>query len=151
MPESFTGPYANRLDGLCKSHVSLAKNEEILVQGNIYLAPGGHQLTFSSDPNGRPLLHVNRSDESHMYKPSVDITFKSAAEHYHGKIMAIVMTGMGSDGKDGARALKYKGATIVIQDQASSVVYGMPMAIEKAGLADIQLSLLDIADLISGN
>ena len=119
--------------------------------GNIYLAPGGHQLTFASDSNGRPKLQVNRSDESYMYKPSVDVTFKSAADSYHGRILAIVMTGMGSDGREGARDLKRTGANIVIQDQASSVVYGMPMAIEKAGLADIQLSLLDIVELVSGN
>jgi two-component system chemotaxis response regulator CheB len=151
MPESFTGPFAERLNSICKVNVLLANNADVIKSGYIYLAPGGHQLTFSVNINGQPSLQVNRSDESLTYKPCVDVTFKSAAEQFHGKIMAIVMTGMGSDGKEGARVLKSKGATIVAQDQESSTVYGMPMAIEKAGLADMQLSLNEIAGLISGS
>ena len=151
MPESFTGAYARRLDGLCKNHVCLAEDGQLMHQGTIYLAPGGHQLTFLPDVQRRPKIRIKRADDSMLYKPCIDLTFKSAAELNIGKILAIIMTGMGSDGREGSRALRSRGATIIAQDQASSDIYGMPMAIAKAGLADVQLSLVEIAILISGN
>jgi len=151
MPESFTGAYARRLDSLCRNHVCLAEDGQLVRQGTIYLAPGGHQLTLLPDIQGRSKMSVKRSDDSMLYKPCIDLTFKSASELNIGKIMAIIMTGMGADGKEGSRALRSKGATIIAQDEASSDIYGMPMAVAKAGLADIQLSLIEIAVLISGN
>ena len=151
MPESFTGAYARRLDSLCRNHVCLAEDGQLLQAGTIYLAPGGHQLSLLPDVQGRPKISIKRSDDSMLYKPCIDSTFKSAAELNIGKIMAIIMTGMGADGREGSRALRARGATIVAQDEASSDIYGMPMAVAKAGLADVQLSLIEIAILISGN
>ena len=151
MPESFTGPFSQRLDSISKVSVMLAEDGERIKNGNVYLAPGGHQLKFISASDGSLSLDVKRSDESQTYKPCVDISFKSASENCNGKILAIVLTGMGSDGMDGAKYLKASGATVIAQDQASSVVYGMPMSIAKAGLADAQLSLAEIAGMLSGN
>lgn len=150
MPESFTGPFSDRLDKLCTVNVSLASDGELIQSGNIYIAPGGHQLTFNKGVNGRLSLSVKRSDSNETYKPSVDVTFKSAAELTDANVAAFILTGMGSDGKEGARALKSKGATIITQDEESSIVYGMPMVVKKAGLSDAELSLGSIATLISG-
>jgi len=83
-------------------------------------------------------------DERLNYKPCVDITFGSAAKSYGDKVLAVVLTGMGADGREGARLLKQGGSAIWAQDEASCVIYGMPMAIVKAELADAIYSLDDI-------
>ena len=150
MPESFTGPFSQRLDAISKIDVSLAKDGDIVMPGHVYIAPGAHQLKFSRAVDGKLLLDVKRSDDSYTYKPCVDVSFKSAAEICSENTLAIVLTGMGSDGKNGAKDLKSSGAKIIAQDEASSIVYGMPMSIAKAGLCDVQLSLTDIAKMVSG-
>lgn len=149
MPESFTGPFADRLNKVSNVDVHLAKNGESLKSGCVYVTPGGHQLKFMSDNNGSISLSVKRSGEEHTYKPCIDVSFKSAAESVDGKILAVVLTGMGSDGMEGARELKKKDVTIIVQDKESSVVYGMPMMVAKAGLADIQLGADEIAKLLA--
>jgi len=83
-----------------------------------------------------------------IYRPSLDVTFASAARHYGGRVLALVLTGMGADGREGARALKARGATVWAQDEASCVVYGMPMAVFEAGLADALIPLGVITDRI---
>jgi len=150
MPESFTGPFAERLNDASKVNVVLAKDAEKLTNGYVYIAPGGHQLTFSSGWSNSITFSIKRSSPEFTYKPCIDVTFKSAAEKVDGKILAVVLTGMGSDGMEGARELKQKDSTIVVQDMESSVVYGMPMMVAKAGLADIQLSSGNIAKLLAG-
>jgi two-component system chemotaxis response regulator CheB len=85
-----------------------------------------------------------------IYKPSVDLTFGSAARALGGDCLAVVLTGMGSDGTDGARLLKTRGGTVWSQDEASSVVYGMPYSVAKAGLTDRVLALDDIGEALRG-
>jgi two-component system chemotaxis response regulator CheB len=150
MPESFTGPFAERLNEVSRLNVGLAKNGDILSERHVYIAPGGHQLTFANYNNGKLSLSVKRSGNEYNYKPCIDVTFKSAAMTLDGKIMAIVLTGMGSDGTDGVRDLKRNDATVIVQDKESSVVYGMPMMVVKAGLADLELDAGDIASLLAG-
>ncbi len=79
------------------------------------------------------------------FKPSVDITFGTAAKVFNDKVLAIVLTGMGSDGREGARLLKQSGSRIWAQDEASCVVYGMPQAVTAAGLTDLEVALSDVA------
>jgi two-component system chemotaxis response regulator CheB len=89
-------------------------------------------------------LHVEDGDPSQTYKPCVDLTFSSIARVCPAETLAIILTGMGSDGRDGCQAIKQLGGTIWAQDQASSTIYGMPMAVAKAGLAD---KILDVSDI----
>jgi len=95
--------------------------------------------------SNRTLRVFEDNSERISYKPSVDVTFASAAKAYQGDVLAIVLTGMGADGRDGARMLKQTGATIWAQDEKSCVVYGMPQAIANAGLASENLALDDVA------
>lgn len=140
MPASFTAAFAERLDKLCKINVKLAEDGDALKPGQALLAPGGQQLMLD-----RGRVKVVDGDDRVNYKPCVDITFASAAKHYPGKALGIVLTGMGSDGKDGAALMKETGSSIWAQDQQTCVIYGMPMAIAKANLADAILPLDDIA------
>ncbi len=140
MPASFTPAFAERLNGLCRIRVAEAHEGDSLRSGEALLAPGGRQLMVAK--GGR--VHVIDGDDRVNYKPCVDITFGSAARHYGGDVLALVLTGMGSDGCEGARLLKQAGATVWAQDEASSVIYGMPMAVARAGLADEILPLNQI-------
>lgn len=140
MPENFTKALAERLNKQCAIRVMEAGNGDSLQAGHVYIAPGGHQLILS----GRGTLKVLPGDERLNYKPSVDITFASAASQFSGAVLGIILTGMGADGCEGARLLKQHGAVIWGQDQASCVVYGMPKAIAVAGLTDEVLPLTQI-------
>lgn len=139
MPASFTRAFAERLDRLCRISVSEAVDGDALRPGHAYLAPGGMQMMLEG--RGQGSIRILPGDERLHYKPSVDVTFGSAANEYGARVLGIVLTGMGSDGREGARMLKGKGARIWVQDEASCVIYGMPMAVSKAGLASEELSL----------
>lgn len=141
MPGAFTGPFAQRLNGLCRVRVKEAEHGDIAAPGTVLIAPGGKQLEFE---RGILRLKVRDAAPNEQYKPSVNVTFGSAAEMVGGGILAIVLTGMGSDGKLGAIELKKHGASVWAQDEASCVVYGMPHAIVDGGLADRVLSLSEI-------
>ena len=140
MPAAFTKAFAERLDKLCRINVKEAEDGDILRPGLALLAPGGKQMMV----DGRGAVKILPGDERLNYKPCVDITFGSAAKSYGDKVLAVVLTGMGADGREGARLLKQGGSHIWAQDEASCVIYGMPMAIVKADLADAVYSLDDI-------
>jgi len=140
MPAAFTKAFAERLDKLCRISVKEAEDGDILRPGLALLAPGGKQMMV----DGRGAIKILPGDERLNYKPCVDITFGSAAKSYGDKVLAVVLTGMGADGREGARLLKQGGSSIWAQDEASCVIYGMPMAIVKAELADAIYSLDDI-------
>lgn len=145
MPAAFTPAFAGRLDSLCKIKVQEAKNGDRLAPGVAYLAPGGQQMMVEAR-GGSKTLKVFEDDSPRItYKPSVDITFASAAKAYQGDVLAVVLTGMGADGRDGARMLKQAGATIWAQDEKTCVVYGMPQAVANAGLSTESLALQDVA------
>ncbi|WP_223472846.1 MULTISPECIES: chemotaxis response regulator protein-glutamate methylesterase [unclassified Pseudomonas] len=140
MPAAFTKAFAERLDKLCNISVKEAEDGDILRPGLALLAPGGKQMMI----DGRGAVKILPGDERLNYKPCVDITFGSAAKSYGDKVLAVVLTGMGADGREGARLLKQGGSAIWAQDEASCVIYGMPMAIVKADLADAVYGLDDI-------
>lgn len=140
MPAAFTKAFAERLDKLCRISVKEAEDGDILRPGLALLAPGGKQMMI----DGRGAVKILPGDERLNYKPCVDITFGSAAKSYSDKVLAVVLTGMGADGREGARLLKQGGSAVWAQDEASCVIYGMPMAIVKANLADAVYSLDDI-------
>lgn len=140
MPAAFTKAFAERLDKLCRISVKEAEDGDILRPGLALLAPGGKQMMV----DGRGAVKILPGDERLNYKPCVDITFGSAAKSYGDKVLAVVLTGMGADGREGARLLKQGGSHIWAQDEASCVIYGMPMAIVKADLANAVYPLDDI-------
>lgn len=141
MPGTFTTAFAERLDKLCQISVREAVDGDMLRPGVALLAPGGKQMMIDA----RGTVRILPGDERLNYKPSVDVTFGSAARALQDKVLAIVLTGMGADGREGARMLKQAGSTVWAQDEASCVIYGMPMAVVKANLADGVYDLDEIA------
>ncbi|MGL4475293.1 MAG: protein-glutamate methylesterase/protein-glutamine glutaminase [Shewanella sp.] len=147
MPAAFTPAFASRLNSLCKIEVKEAENGDVLRAGCAYLAPGGMQMLLEKDGNlGR--LKVLPGPSELNYKPSVDITFASVAKIIGRDTLALILTGMGSDGRDGSRLIKEAGGEIWAQDEASCVVYGMPQAVTNAGLSSYSLPLADIGEAI---
>lgn len=144
MPGTFTGAFAERLNSLCQIEVREAKDGDLLRPGLALLAPGGKQMLIDKSAGGK--VRVIDGDARLNYKPSVDLTFGSAAQHYPGRTLGVVLTGMGSDGREGARLMRETGSVVWAQDEASSVIYGMPMAVTKAGHANEIISLADVAD-----
>ncbi|WP_153913892.1 protein-glutamate methylesterase/protein-glutamine glutaminase [Shewanella sp. TC10] len=147
MPAAFTPAFANRLNSLCKIQVKEAQTGDVLKPGCAYLAPGGMQLMVEKSGSlGRLKVIAGNADMN--YKPSVDITFASASKAFGSDVMAVVLTGMGADGREGARMLKAAGATIWAQDEASCVVYGMPQAVTSAGISSHSIALDSMAEAI---
>lgn len=142
MPNTFTSVFAERLNKNCQIEVRQANNGDRLRPGLALLAPGGLQMII--DPRQKDRISVLEGDTSLTYKPSVDVTYASIARFYGRKALALILTGMGADGAEGARLLKREGATIWAQSKESCTIYGMPAAIVSAGLAD---EVLDINDL----
>lgn len=140
MPGTFTKAFAERLDKLCQITVKEAEDGDVLRPGLALLAPGGKQMMIDT----RGHVRILAGDDRLNYKPSVDVTFGSAAKVYRDRVLAVVLTGMGADGREGARLLKDAGSQVWAQDEASSVIYGMPMAVAKAGLADLQYALDEV-------
>jgi two-component system chemotaxis response regulator CheB len=143
MPATFTPAFAQRLDQNCAIAVREAKDGDRLDPGTALLAPGGRQMVIENR-NGAAVVRIRDSKPEEHYRPSVDVSFNACADAFPGKVLAIVMTGMGADGREGARKLKAGGATVWAQDEHSCVVYGMPMAVVEAGLADAVLPLVEI-------
>jgi len=148
MPAAFTAAFANRLNTLCKIKVKEAANGDLLKPGCAYLAPGGQQMIIDGTENAAKIKVLEDNSPRVTYKPSVDISFGSAAKIYAGNVLAIILTGMGADGREGSRMLKNKGATIWSQDEASCVVYGMPQAVAVAGISQLALPLNDVASTL---
>lgn len=143
MPASFTGLLAQTLDRACKLSVNEVTGPTVAMPGQIWIAPGDQHLIVS-DATGKILLDGGPPENS--CRPSVDVMFRSAAAHFGNRTVAIMLTGMGNDGRNGTQSLAEVGAHVIAQDQASSVVWGMPGAVVAAGLADEVLPVDQIAD-----
>ncbi|GAA5213961.1 chemotaxis response regulator protein-glutamate methylesterase [Corallincola platygyrae] len=148
MPATFTGAFAQRLNSLCKIKVSEAKDGDMLRPGHAYLAPGGKQMLVDGRDSAARVRIIDGGDKVN-YKPCVDVTFAACAKVFGGDVLAAVLTGMGADGRDGARLLKQKGAKIWAQDEKSCVVYGMPQAVAAAGLSEASYPLDEFAERIT--
>jgi two-component system, chemotaxis family, protein-glutamate methylesterase/glutaminase len=141
MPGSFTGAFAERLNSQCRIAVKEAVDGDLLKPSTAYLAPGGMQMML----NGKGKLKILEGDSRLNYKPSVDLTFGSAVKAYANRTLSIVLTGMGADGREGARMLKQVNAVVWAQEGSTCVIDGMPSAIVKADLADEVVPLQEIA------
>jgi len=144
MPAAFTPSFAQRLNAQCKITIKQAINGEKLKSGTAYLAPGGMQMLIKGTKTNL-VIKIQASQSDQIYKPSIDLTLESLVSVCPTETLVIILTGMGADGREACRKLRPLGATIWAQDQQSSTIYGMPMAIAKAGLADKILSLNDIS------
>ncbi|PIE24538.1 MAG: chemotaxis response regulator protein-glutamate methylesterase [Neptuniibacter caesariensis] len=147
MPKTFTSVFAVRLNQQCNIQVKEAEDGDRLEPGVALLSPGGHQMII--DPRTHDKVRVMPGDERLTYKPSVDVTFASVAKSFGKKVLAVVLTGMGADGCDGAKLLRQKGATVWAQNKESCTIYGMPQAIVNAGLANEVLDLSDFANALA--
>jgi two-component system chemotaxis response regulator CheB len=147
MPPVFTKQFAQRLDRLCALRVVEAVDGIPLQPGTVHLAPGDQHLVVRATRTGR-LTSLNQAPPENFCRPAVDPLFRSAVAGYDGEVLAVVLTGMGSDGRNGAAEVRAAGGTVVVQDQATSVVWGMPGAVASAGLADEIVPLDRVAEAI---
>ena len=136
MPATFTSILAEHLDKALPQKVQEAKDGMLIESRNIYIAPGDWHMTIKPDPICKQ-IRLDQSPQVNWCRPAVDPLFKSAAEVYGNHALGVVLTGMGHDGRDGAQALVNVGASVMVQDEPTSVVWGMPGAVAEAGLAEI--------------
>jgi two-component system, chemotaxis family, protein-glutamate methylesterase/glutaminase len=143
MPPTFTRFLAQRLTGLCQLPVEEAEEGTPLRAGKIVVAPGGYHLV-AEGRGALTTMHVTQEAPENSCRPSVDVLFRSVARAFPNQVLAAVLTGMGQDGLRGCEQLAREGGEIVAQDEATSVVWGMPGFVARANLADAVLPLLDI-------
>jgi two-component system chemotaxis response regulator CheB len=148
MSEQFTPLLAERLNSRSKVAVCEATDMQKVEPGKIYLAPGDKHLTVQSIKS-EVVIALSDSPKENSCRPSADVMFRSLADVYGSKAIALVLTGMGVDGQSGCEYLKHRGGLVLAQDEHSSTVWGMPKAVVKAGLADEVLHLSDIAALLN--
>ncbi len=150
MPASFTGPFAKRLDGVCKLTVKEAENGERFDAGMVYIAPGGKHLRIELRGAGYRVVVAEEPREA-LYKPSANELMESVGTVVGRRALGVILTGMGYDGREGVKVLKEKGGRALAQSDATCVVYGMPKAIVDAGLADEIVDIDDMAHAIQNN
>ncbi len=148
MPVGFTELYARKLDEMSELQVREASDGLEVEPGGVLLAPAGRHLSLRRNDRGMVVTHLDVRPLDTAHRPSVDVLFQSAADVYHGRVLGIVMTGMGDDGREGAAWIKAKGGTIITESEESCVVYGMPRAIVDAGLSDHAVGLDKMAAAI---
>lgn len=147
LPATFTGSFAARLDRACPAKVVVPKSGETIAPGHVYLAPGGHHLSLRRI-GGSLACTVREDDPVQGHRPSADVLMKSVAEHVDGRAAGAILTGMGRDGADGLLAMAKAGHRTMAQDQATSLVYGMPRVAWEIGAAQKRIPLGRIADAI---
>jgi two-component system, chemotaxis family, protein-glutamate methylesterase/glutaminase len=125
MPENFTRMFAERLNGLCRITVKEAEHNDPILPGHAYVAPGGKHLWVKRD-EGQLLAKLSTEPPMNLHRPSVDFLFKSCAKFVGADAIGVIMTGMGRDGASGMLAMKHAGAWTIAQDEATSVIFGMP-------------------------
>ncbi|WP_242095350.1 MULTISPECIES: chemotaxis response regulator protein-glutamate methylesterase [unclassified Sphingomonas] len=136
MPESFTKAFAKRLNGLCEVDVKEAEDGDTVMRGHVLIAPGGLRHTMLERQGARYVVAVREGPLVSRHRPSVDVLFRSAARNAGANAVGIIMTGMGDDGARGLLEMKQAGARTIAQDEASSIVFGMPKEAIARGAAD---------------
>jgi two-component system chemotaxis response regulator CheB len=142
MPKAFTGPFSERLNNKCALPVKEAADGDLLLPGRVLVAPGGRHLTLQRKGTGIvvqtfPVENYPR----YVYVPSIDLMMTSLSDACKGPMVGVILTGLGNDGLCGMRHIKEKGGMTVVQDKATSTIYGMPKACIEAGIADEVLPL----------
>jgi two-component system chemotaxis response regulator CheB len=147
MPPTFTSILAQHIARLTEFPTKEAQHDDVLKPGHIYIAPGDHHMLVRTEGHNTYLV-INQEPPENFCRPAVDPMFRSVAAHFGARALCAVLTGMGQDGMRGGREIIAKGGSIIAQDEATSVVWGMPGAVAQAGLAAKILPLNDIAAAI---
>ena len=148
MPVGYTEMYAAKLNELSQLEVREAAEGDAVKPGRVFLAQAGRHLTVKRDLSGNVVMHLDARPFNTLHKPAVDVLFQSAAEVYGNRVLGVVMTGMGSDGKQGAAWIKAQGGLVYTEAESSCVVYGMPSVVVEAGLSDRSVALEDMSRAI---
>lgn len=146
MPAGFTRSFVNRLDGLCAMQVHEAEDGQRVLPGHVYLAPGGVAHMKLARSGANYVVQLVDTEPVNRHKPSVDVLFQSAAEVAGRNAIGLILTGMGKDGAQGLLAMKNAGSLTFAQDEATSVVFGMPREALLIGATDIALPLNQISE-----
>lgn len=149
MPPIFTRILAERLTGASHLTVSEGSMGAILKPGLAYIAPGDYHMVVTRGSGASVVTKTNQNPAEHSCRPAVDVLFRSVAEVYKDRALAVILTGMGRDGALGCAKIKQTGGGILAQDEASSVVWGMPGLVAKQGLAEKVMNLEDLGDEIT--
>ena len=144
MPEHFTRAFASRLDGICRISVKEAEDNERILPGHAYIAPGNSHLLIKRS-GARYMIALNQGPLVNRHRPSVDVLFRSAANVAGANALGVILTGMGRDGVQGMMEMKQAGSHTIAQDEASCVVFGMPREAIVAGAAREVAPLQSIA------
>jgi two-component system chemotaxis response regulator CheB len=144
MPEKFTAAFAARLNSICRIEVKEAQDNDRVLPGRALIAPGGRHMTLMRS-GARYYVEIRDGPLVHHHRPSVDVLFRSVAKIAGSNAVGIIMTGMGSDGALGLKAMRDAHAHTVAQDEATSVVFGMPKEAIKLGAVESILPLQDLA------
>lgn len=147
MPESFTGSFAARLNGLCQPRVIEAQGGEVLVPGTVYLSPGHSHMRIRRMGAGY-VTELLKTAPVNRHRPSVDVLFDSAAEVLGRNAVGVILTGMGKDGASGLLRMRQAGARTFGQDEASCVVYGMPREAALIGAVEETANLSEMAQRV---
>jgi two-component system chemotaxis response regulator CheB len=147
MPVGYTELYAKKLNEMSLLEVKEAAEGDVLTAGRVYLAPAGRHLSFRR-VGTQVVTHLDVRPLDTLHRPAVDVLFHSAAEVYGARTLAVVMTGMGSDGREGSAWIKARGGQVLTEAEQSCVVYGMPRSVVEAGLSDANAPLEDMFSLI---
>ena len=147
MPVGYTELYASKLNEMSQLQVKEAAAGDVLTAGHAYLAPAGRHLSFRK-MGARVHTHLDVRPLDTPHRPAVDVMFQSAADVFGGRVLGVVMTGMGSDGREGSAWIKARGGQIITEAEQSCVVYGMPRSVVEAGLSDKTATLETMFDVI---
>ncbi len=145
IPKAFSGPFADRLDNVCKAKVCEASDGMLAQEGHIYIAPGGRHMKLVQSRNEQLTIKITDAPPLNRFRPSVDYLFSSVVKVQGINVTAVLLTGMGCDGAKELLRLKEKGAYTIAQDERTSVVYGMANVAEKLGAVTQSLPLKDIS------
>ncbi len=144
IPEAFSGPFAERMNGVSAMTVCEAKDGQQILPGHVYIAPGSHHLLVERN-GAQYICRLNDGERVNRHKPSVDVMFRSVAQNVGPNAIGVILTGMGDDGAKGLLEMKETGAKTMVQDEKTSVVWGMPGSAAKLGAADSECPLNQIA------
>jgi two-component system, chemotaxis family, protein-glutamate methylesterase/glutaminase len=147
MSQGFTKMLADRMDRISRIRIKEAEDGEPVLTGHAYFAPGNYHMLVESEA-GREVIRLNQAPPRNSVRPSADVTLESVVKLYGANCLALILTGMGHDGTAGARLVKQAGGRVSVQDEATSVVFGMPRSVIDAGLADVVLPLDAITEHI---
>ena len=147
MPPSFTNILAEHITRQCDVTCVEAKDDDVLKPGHYYVAPGDFHMTFVKR-GSETVVKLNKDAPENFCRPSVDPMMRSLVSIYKGKILSVILTGMGQDGLRGSQAVIEAGGATVAQDEATSVVWGMPGAVANAGICSAILPLSDIGTMV---